>query len=167
YSISWHEEIMLYNEDYDYGYVYSISSGAWYSRTISGKRLSYTQLVIPTGILNLASREDQSSPLAPSLITNAICFNSSALTKIEYLSPIFKASKNSIIEIIVYCSNDCVNWYKVARALLGKRLGRFGASWRYFRIELNYIETSTTSQYSFVLTALEFKYTVRYRYIID
>ncbi|MFI3321105.1 MAG: hypothetical protein R3Y50_01110 [Rikenellaceae bacterium] len=167
YALVWYSEVMVYNSDYDYAYVYMINNGGWYSRLIEGKYISANIMVTPTGVLATNLREDQDIPLAPHIITNALKLGSYDLKKIEYISPIFTIPQNSNIETTVKVSNDLNNWYSVSKTRFGTKIGRFGASWRYIKIDMEYKTTSSSSYLHFFLSSIEFKFTLRYKTIVE
>ncbi len=166
YALIWYNEIMVYNENYSYAYVYSIGSNCWSTRDISARRISNEVLEKDGSLISLYSKEKSTQPLALSIKSNLISLSTNSLKKIEYVEPLYSAPSTLYITTNIYGSNNLSDWYNVGSSTLGLKVGRCGASWRFYKIEL--MVGGTLSQTDYIsLWGFDIKYTTRYMGVVE
>lgn len=165
-SLTPYDEIMLTNNNYPYAYTYSIKSNSWSTRSLSATFINQNTLIENGNIISTGDREDQTSPLAPHICTNALKLSTDALKKLEYLSPQLSTTPNSPLTITLWASNNLKNWYIVGSSEFSAKIGRCGSSWRYFKVEIKASDTPQADYY-FYIWALDIKHTPKYKTVVD
>lgn len=165
-SIAWYNEIMLINNNYTHAYTYSLKSNSWSTRDLSAIFIDQNTLIENQNIISLNQREDHTLPLLPHICTTPLKLSTTNLKKIEYLAPQISTKPNSPLSTTLWASNNLRDWYIVGSSEFGFKIGRCGASWRYFKTEIKATGTPLTDYYLYIW-AIEIKYTIKYLNIIN
>lgn len=139
YYSEYYSEIIIYNNNFDYGYVYSIANQIWYSRYMEGRRVSPTLVASGRGVLDLACREDVEEPLLPSVELASFVLGSGGYTRIEAMT--FNIQSRGIVhyKTYIHASSDLKNWKIIAGVENSELIRRTKSSNRYYRL---YVEVS-------------------------
>ncbi|MEG1650065.1 MAG: hypothetical protein RR277_09265, partial [Rikenellaceae bacterium] len=160
-ALTWYDEIMLINSSYSYAYTYSIKSNSWATRDISAVYIDPNTLMENGNIISITACEDRNHPLLPHIKTNALKLGTDNMKKVEHLSPQLSMKTNSPLTIMLWASNNLKDWYVVGSSEFGEKIGRCGASWRYFKTELA-AKGAPAPDYFLYIWAFDIKYTIKY-----
>lgn len=138
--LSYYLEILIYNQNNDYGYVYSLSSGVWYKRDIKGVVLSSNEFYDGVRIVDLSKKEDTNKPLLPYVLTRSCDYGDVGVVRIDSIVAQIKSRGIVSYEFKVYGSNNLEHWSEIGHASNTSKIRRTTASWRYFKFEID-VET--------------------------
>lgn len=166
YALIWYDEVMIYNEDFDYAYIYSITSNCWSTRSLNAKGITDSVMLVEGDLISLSNKENKNKPLPITIKTNTMTLGSDNYKKLEYLDILFSAPTNMNINTTIWGSNDLLEWYNIGSSLYGRKIGRSGRSWRYFRVEISTVNSTTTDNYIY-LWGVDIKYTTKYVGVVE
>ena len=129
-----YNELVLYNPNFKYAYVFSLDGKAWSTRDFSPTLLLSSQRMARTdGLYAVTRQEDWRRPLATRLLTRPLKLDGFEMKRMDTLIARVKA-RNAILRL--EGSNDLQIWETV-RVSDHARIRRSLQSYRYFRIGLS------------------------------
>ena len=131
----YYRELVIYNPNYKYCYLYSIETEQFSTRDYDFKKLSFQSIIGEKGIYSFSLPEKDNCPLESYIESNASGLDSSERKKISYFEVVGKFHNESKLRI--FGSNDGVKWneiksVKASQAKIKKVLG----SWRYLKFSI-------------------------------
>lgn len=130
-------ELIVYNPDYTYAYLYSLSGNYWSRRRWESAIEPYfDEVVLSEGIASL-SEEDISKPETDcSLITRPMKFGSTDYTRLDTVAARMRWGDKRRFVLQAEGSDDCVRWVVLHSEPDLPYLRRMPSSFRYHRIRL-------------------------------
>ena len=166
YALIWYNEIMIYNEIFNYAYIYSVESNCWSTRDLTASHVSNSIIRVNNNLVSLSKKENHNYKLPISLKTNTITLGNDGAKKIEYLELLFSTSISMSINTTIYASNNLLEWYEIGSSIYGQKIGRMGATWRYYKVSVTTSnETETGNQ--IYLWGIDIKSTSKYKGIVE
>ena len=166
YTLIWYDEVMIYNDLFNYAYIYSIESNCWSTRDLTATHVTNSVMLSGGDLISLLYKEDTNKPLALSLKTNSMSFSDMGLKKIEYIEPLLSATSNTLITTTLWGSNNQTEWYNIGSSKQGLKIGRCGSSWRYFILEV-VVDRCRSTGSGIHIWGLAVKVTTRYHHVVD
>lgn len=133
-------DLIVYNPNYRYAYVYSMSAGVWSSRDIAGQVLNNDEIVTSSDIATLTD-EKMIEPVECLILTRPLKMGTTEFKRLETLVARIM-SRDCFAHIIFEGSNDCNTW-SVLRDVwcnvqgMDARLRRTPLSYKFFRLRLH------------------------------
>lgn len=133
-----HDEIIIFNNQYNYAYVYSVLCREFYTRDFNGVRYinSPRYLYYRGHGLHTIGDETSTAPGKVALLTRPLNLGNTELKRVETAIVRHRRGDNSSILIKIEASNDLNKWNLVHSATNCACMRRFAASYIYYRISI-------------------------------
>lgn len=129
-------ELIVYNNKYDYAYIYSLYSKVWTRRTWSGNEIGSRQITTASGICSLLD-EDATKPIADvQIVTRPLKLGAMELKRVETAAARIIAGNNSVYSITLEGSNDGQSWQQLGKVTDLSSIRRTPSSAIYHRLSI-------------------------------
>lgn len=133
-------DLIVYNPDYRYAYVYSMSAGVWSSRDMVGQVLNNDAVITASAIATLTD-ERMIEPVECLIVTRPLKLGMTEFKRVETLVARIM-SRDCFAHIMVEGSNDCYTWSMLRDAWchvqsMDARLRRTATSFKFFRLRVH------------------------------
>lgn len=135
------DELIVYNRDYDYAYVYSLTAGYWSTRDMQGTILDCSEVVSGDRILDIQEYNRTKCLPRASVVTRPIKFESVEFKRLETLIVRLFSAYNVYADLTIEGSQDCKKWLILRHEILPSinwdvTIRRTPCSAKFFRVKL-------------------------------
>ena len=102
-------DLIVYNPEYPYAYVYSLASGFWSSRDMTGRILFNNGQIIMRGAIVSLGDETMSCSVDCRIVTRPLKFGTTDFKRLE-TAVVRIMSQDCFVHVIAEGSNDCRTW---------------------------------------------------------
>lgn len=149
-------ELIVYNPNYSYAYLFSIENKQWTRRTWEWEKLSHLGLVLGKNEIRNYWKENNGGTNSCRLITRPIKLDSLEFKRLETFVARMQCDAGSRNTWTLEGSNDLINWGKLITSG-NPILRRITSSYKYYRIQFN----AEQSQY-LSITHFDVEYYLRF-----
>ena len=135
-------DLIVYNPEYPYAYVYSLASGFWSSRDMTGRILNNGQIIM-RGAIALLGDETMSCSVDCRIVTRPLKFGTTDFKRLE-TAVVRIMSQDCFVHVIAEGSNDCRTWITL-RDVWCRRYGRTLSAYFYV-VQIPAVQTASDGQ---------------------
>ena len=133
-------DLIVYNPEYPYAYVYSLASGFWSSRDMTGRILNNGQIIM-RGAIALLGDETMSCSVDCRIVTRPLKFGTTDFKRLE-TAVVRIMSQDCFVHVIAEGSNDCRTWITLRDVWcrvgdMDARFRRTSTSFKFLRFKLH------------------------------